>query len=123
MLSLELAKRLKELGLKWEPQRGDQYRVLLYKRLTQIYDADPKNEYRIKDSVWLPRLDQLLAEIEERGYWWVLSHIAFERGVYKYEMVVSKKHSLQKDEIFIADSPTEATAQALIWILEQEGAN
>ena len=121
MLSLELAKRLKELGLEWEPQRGDQYRELLYKRLTQIYDADPKNEYRIKDSVWLPRLDQLLAEIEKRGYAWELSVDEADKPPYAICFFSTPREIGQK--WFTADSPEEAAAKALIWILEQEGAN
>lgn len=115
MISFDTAKRLKDLGLEWEPKVGDQYRELLYKRLTQIYDADLKNEYRIKDSVWLPRLDQLLAEIKKRGWYWELEHRDFTPN-YKCEVY----HPEWGVPPFYADSPAEAAAQALIWILEQE---
>lgn len=70
--------------------------------------------------LWLPRLDQLLAEIEKRGYVWKLR----SRADGKYFVALFGKN----DENYLvqcywteADSPEEAAAQALIWILKQEG--
>lgn len=155
MLSLELARRLKLAGLAWEPQKGDQYKELSYERLTQIYDGNPVYEYRVKNSIWLPRLDQLLAEIEKRGWDIDLMHFAKNRDntevrddpswsceVNKFlrlrqgddgsPKLMGTDHEVnvngpwqeeRLNEFFDADSPEEATAQALIWILEQEGAN
>lgn len=130
MLSLETARKLKGAGLKWKPSIGDQYRELLYEKLTQIYDADPINEYRIKKSIWLPRLDQLLAEIEKRGYGYELtsypaSYFA-ELGdsfPITYKLKLFDEVGLEKEFGDCANvfSSEEAAAQALIWILEQEG--
>lgn len=125
MISLELAKRLKGLGLKWEPQEGDR----IYKSKNEIatmckgcgmfhygtletYLETWKNAYIMdKRYVWIPRLDQLLAEIEKRGYKWGL--------LYEGQISVSKGTNYKT---FDANSPEEATAQALIWILEQKQA-
>jgi len=137
MLSLETAKRLKDAGLKWEPQYGDimtsmydgfkdnsyvldEY-LVIDKEFIEDYPAlkpDELKEFR-KWAIFLPRLDQLLDEIEGRGYVWKLR----SRADGKYFVALFGKN----DENYLvqrywaeADSPEEAAAAALIWILEQE---
>ena len=125
MISLETARKLKAAGLKWEPQTGDWY---CYEGKMQVIKYDSE-AYAIKSDlpeidgyISAPRLDQLLSEIEKRS------------GRYKYELTGSRVYPLsnnpkpkyritiQTDRVlpFFADSPEEATAQALLWILEQE---
>lgn len=64
--------------------------------------------------LWIPRLDQLLAEIERRGWAWRLDMFP-PKAVYRlalYEAWDRKRH-------FDADSPEEAAASALLWILKE----
>jgi len=124
MISLELAKKLKNAGLRWVPKRGDwcyfedvgliqPLLVTSYKAKHWLNDED--------DIIWLPRLDQLLAEIEKRGYY---PHIAkmptgecisspyrVDENGYYYEVVAAERK---------ADTPEDAAGQALLWILERE---
>lgn len=128
MLSLELAKRLKELGLRWEPQEGDFLYYHTYgeeSKLGVINDSDMgENREESLDNIytgeWIfaPRLDQLLAEIEKRGYAWKLEKF---HAYNLRRMEIYKVNDLLG--CFEDNSPEEAAAQALIWILEQEGAN
>ena len=178
MISLETAKKLKDAGLKWEPQIGDYFAIANDgEELRESWDIAPTNVYVVsgehqlvdelggrmvffggglcvrgagcranethcycmnkkgfnpdinvfsvaswEKKLFLPRLDQLLSEIEKRS------------GRYKYELTGSRVYPLsnnlkpnyritiQTDRVlpFFADSPEEATAQALLWILEQE---
>ena len=124
MLSLETAQRLKAAGLKWEPQEGDFLYYHTYgegSELGVISDSD-MGEHReesldnIYTGEWIfaPRLDQLLAEIEKRGWKHELySHPEFG----KYHCVI-QKGGIRR--LFDANSPEEAAAQALIWILAQK---
>ena len=66
--------------------------------------------------LWLPRLDQLLAEIEKRLQ-------INERWILGQDFITILKETADCDEAVyhdVADSPEEAAAQALLWILEQE---
>jgi len=71
MISIDKAKILKELGLKWEPKRGDYY---LYESLANketcvdLIMQDNPGFWCDAVRTWLPRLDQLLNEIEKLGY-------------------------------------------------------
>lgn len=96
MLSIETAKKLKDAGLVWNPDIGDIFFI---------------------EEEWLfaPRLDQLLAEIEKRGYGWKLEKF---HAYNLRRMQIYKINDLLG--CFEADSPEEAAAQALLWILEQK---
>lgn len=131
MLSLELVKRLKELGLEWEPQRGDWYynhhgyvsgtttTLDLLNEVTVLIQSISR-DYANRTVHFAPRLDQLLWEIEKRGYKWDLTNCPLE-PLGKYSLTLWIDNGLPNEHF--ADSPEEAAAQALIWILEQEGAN
>ena len=68
MLSLDLARKLKAKGLKHKPEDGDVYWVSEVEEMMVIAGAfEPEDE-----DVWVPRLDQLLAEVERQGYRWKL---------------------------------------------------
>lgn len=123
MLSLETARKLQEAGLKWEPKFGDVYYWSgenwvvdkFDQRRTQILAQDPD------PAIFLPQLDQLLAEIEKQEYWWDLNHRMVDvDGKNRHKMWVSKKHRNNTEQRFVLDSPEEAAAQALLWILGQE---
>lgn len=68
MIKLETAVALKAAGLKWEPMKGDwwgKYYTSFEREgrflIVSEYEAEQNTP---RDGVWLPRLDQLLAEIE-----------------------------------------------------------
>lgn len=76
MITLDTARKLKEAGLVWEPKTGDMYAMYLpidkrYSEKTEAFCGccGCYQDYR---DLWLPRLDQILAEIEGRGYQWIL---------------------------------------------------
>ena len=126
MISLETAQKLKDAGLKWEPQILDYFRSHAFCTVPIICCfTDETSLTRVRngqvggDLLWLPRLDQLLAEIEGQGYWWEINHRLVDGTVKKYKITISKKHRNGINYGCITDSPTEAAAQALLWIYEQ----
>jgi len=74
----------------------------------------------VKNKIWLPRLDQLLAEIERRGFRWDIGNLGCFGdhdvciGLFDWEDRTYIKGQ------FYADTPEDAAAQALLWLLEQE---
>jgi hypothetical protein len=171
MISLETARKLKEAGLKWEPQIGDYFAIADDgEELRESWEIASTNVYVIsgehqlidelggrmvffggglcvrgtgcrmnethcycmnkkgfnpdikvfsvaswEKKLFLPRLDQLLAEIEGRGYGWKLEKF---HAYNLRRMQIYKINDLLG--CFEADSPEEAAAQSLIWILEQK---
>jgi hypothetical protein len=119
MLSLELARKLKDAGLVWEPKRGDWFQDGKWEFLfLDAVKEETKENYK-KNCTWLPSLSQLLAEIEERGY--VYSHLMgpFLYGKYMVEIFKSNGKYLLMDVggKFYGDTPEEAAGLALHWIL------
>jgi hypothetical protein len=127
MISLELAKKLKDAGLKWEPKEGDWYIIFgdeeqfLEVCGTELHRTDRcidsvKRLYRIApgELCFIPSLSQLLAEIEKRGYEWDLEFDI--GGCHKYSCTISSDTHY---EFMPADTPEETAAQALLWILER----
>lgn len=131
MLSLELARKLKEAGLPWNVTIYDfcYYQERLYVVTFAFIDKviiSAGVRVDISKCVFAPRLDQLLAEIEQQGYSWHL---------YTYTLPIAKTTSYACEvfkfgkPIFTSNGctfagsstgPEDATAQALIWILERE---
>jgi len=136
MISLELAKKLKEAGLEWEPQIGDMFYFKTFKDwgIDAIYSEDVDNnldEIRdfIEEGFWIlaPRLDQLLAEIEKRGYSWEMrtvidesQSVRFNAKNIAYWIHVWKTGHIEWEDGFkrAFTSPSNAAASALLWILE-----
>ena len=102
MLSLDLARKLKAKGLKHKPEDGDVYWVSEVEEMMVIAGAfEPEDE-----DVWMPRLDQLLVEVERRGYRW---EFVFNGDSYRFEV---KYEGEWRDNI-----PENAVAEALSWLL------
>lgn len=129
MLSLDTANKLKEAGLPWELKEGDFVYYHTYGKeevaLGVISDSDMgerKEESldNIYTGEWIiaPRLDQLLAEIEGRGYIWKLRNRSDNH--YFIELLRHNGKGFVQCYHEETDSPDEAAAAARIWILEQE---
>ena len=121
MISLETAKKLKEAGLEWEPKFGDYYKipVVFEDGMTEVMDIKQVMSYHknpeeweesINSFVFIPRLDQLLAEIYET-YNFTLHSSGY--------IVLRKKGSGMVAEHFHSDTLENAAAEALLWIYER----
>ena len=124
MISLEMAQRLKTAGLKWEPRFGDYYKIptVFEDGMTAVMNAKQVMGYRknpeeweesINSFVFIPRLDQLLAEIEELGYKWFA-----ETDTERYFIRVVEIKKTNNFHVIFSDSPANAAAEALLWIYE-----
>ena len=126
MISLETARKLKDAGLPWEPQIGDWYSYESYlgpgktENITTIVRPVSGLEWSHgftdnkppEDAIWLPRLDQLLTEIERRRYKWTMR---------KYNKGVSVEIRLElEDRGWGSETAEEGTAEAVLWLLGQE---
>jgi len=135
MLSIELAKKLKDAGLKWEPRIGDAF----YWHNGNGWEIDALNHADINDYlvetediieegllIFAPRLDQLLTEIEKRGYIVETDgpYISDNEKSYLCCFDNSQYDSPCCDwcESFWRATREESVAQSLIWILEQKQA-
>ena len=119
MISLETARKLKDAGLQWEPQMGDfMYNNGIIDCLDfsdMSFAAGYEDLTHQGDVGFIPRLDQLLAEIEKQGWTWML-YAPNNDG--KYGIDVGKGLIYHSNQTVMADSPEEAAALALLWILE-----
>ena len=115
MISIDLAKKLKDAGLKpvctdlelfWLAEVGE----VMYAGAG--YEPEPED-------VWLPRLDRLLAEIERRGWEWVFY---LDNGKFrKYTLSIDNEDECRyKKFISKSPKPENAVGAALLWILERE---
>lgn len=102
MISLELAQALRDAGLKREFMIGDS-----------------ASDSKTTNPIWLPRLDQLLDEIEKRGYAYVVHSKDFHitEDYVLFECYLIDDTSMHKS--FRATTIKEAAAQALLWILKE----
>jgi hypothetical protein len=116
MISLEKARALKEAGLKWDPCRGDWYfyisrrQFVKYTSEADVIKSDPESD----NYTFCPRLDQLLGEIEK--YTGCALYV-FGNNKYEVEVVDTKEWNHH----FKADTPEDAAADALLWLMGQEG--
>ena len=136
MISLEKAKKLKEAGLTWEPQEGDlvchseaeDYFYITTDDMEDYVQATRiDKEYAYSIAIFLPRLDQLLAEIEKRGYSWEMrtvidesQSVRFNAKNIAYWIHVWKTGHIEWEDGFkrAFTSPSNAAASALLWIYE-----
>ncbi len=128
MISLELARKLKEAGLEWEPKTGDWF----YRKdgaigividvsggdWWAIFPPDGKEvAFCIEEAdgfIFDPRLDQLLAKIRELGYKWFT-----ETDTERYFIRVVEIKKPNNFHVIFSDSPANAAAEALLWIYER----
>jgi len=131
VISLEKAKCLKEAGLLWEPCFGEWVHVDGENKMIVHVCEGEFGDYkdirclspftgiakglRDLECVWLPSLSQLLTEIEKRGCSYQIDGKNSPSD--KYRVCVTDGMSIK---LFKAESPEDAAADALIWLLGQE---
>ena len=119
MISRDLATELKAAGLeRHNPQQRDLFWVKGSKLLNpMVYGFHHGiDEY---EDIWLPTLSDLLAEIEARGWEWELRKPGWSDT---YCMALYKsKDGLETQQGTEGDTPEEAAAKALLWVLKEEG--
>lgn len=124
MISLEIAKKLKKAGLQWEPKYGDFYYDINLNR--DLVNGGMVGATKIMSGcyIYAPRLDQLLAEIEERGYAYELRIVIDQSSgtarILGYWICVWKIGSEQwkSKARFHKRTPEDAAGCALLWILQ-----
>jgi hypothetical protein len=127
MIDLETAKKLKDAGLIWKENAGDWYKVDNYSKRLLGYYEKISPVVRVQ-AVWLPRLDQLLTEIEGRGYGYNLYSVGTPDEIAcDFELLYwdAQDRCWETEGRFVCnvtDSPEEAVAAALLWVIEHEGA-
>lgn len=117
MISIETAKALK--GLEWKPKMGDWY-YFGDSAENQSLVINPSEKEVPEGIYFAPRLDQLLAEIEKRGYIWAVDVLAYNEKIQGNAVSVSKSFEWENEKEFRANTPEEAVAQALLWILKED---
>lgn len=117
MITYETAKALREAGLKWKPEIGDWFYMPKGEGPLLYWNPETDKELMVLYSVFAPRLDQLLAEIEKRGYDYDLSS-PFHDEPYNCFLWHNGAKKKGKDN----NSPEEAAAKALLWVLKQKEA-
>lgn len=116
-VDIELAKKLKKAGLKWEPKQGDWFALKRSGAVGIVHLAEDWSSSNLDGYIWLPRLDQLLTEIRQRGWAWILyaDNDGIEIKTYNNAVPAHLRH-----RFIDADNPINAAGEALLWILEQE---
>ena len=130
MISIDKAKQLKNLGLIWNPKRGDWHKAdywpkpILFTTDTLRLD-DKEIEYIIEniknrdDEVWLPSLKQMLDKIKEYNWTYALyseNEIEIETRI-EYVSIIDRHRNFEGEII------EDIVADALIWILQKEKEN
>ncbi len=124
----EQAERLKELGLEWKPQYGDYYAVysipdmpdatvfslpILIKSSDELDWVTQTQDWHL----WLPRLDQIMAEI--RSHPNVLRITFFDGGcTISAYLPIGKNAAALKTYMGEGPNDTQAAAKALILFKE-----
>jgi len=123
MISLEKARALKEAGLKWDPCRGDWYfyisrrQFVKYTSEADVIKSDPESD----NYTFCPRLDQLLGEIQSRfkiNQWWEMADDWF--SIYELRNIDGAEGSVLIKSIHDSDTPEDAAADALLWLIGQQ---
>jgi len=111
MISIDKAKRLKSLGLEWNPKLGDWYKADYWPTSTLFTVIELRyiieNVRDDENNTWLPSLNQMLDEIEK--YQYTFSLVGEKVTLFKKLNLVIQ---------FECDSREDSVADALIWILE-----
>ncbi|NPV92372.1 MAG: hypothetical protein HPY50_16525 [Firmicutes bacterium] len=130
MISIDTAKRLKNLGMQWEPQADDEF-VANWPPWAgkEVYDVVASDSPSLKQmgivvgakgiyprdfSYWMPPLDTMLKQFQQKGISWLLLNDTFL--VYSHRKI-NNQHLLRVKN----QSQQQAAAEALAWLLQQDG--
>ena len=125
MLSLETSQKLNDAGLFTKIHKGDAY-YRFDGKLTLYLDWTTAP---ISPSWLCPRLDQILSEIEARGYSYTLERHGSKDDVRYSLLLMEWDEKVAEIDFgngwsplidFYANTPEEAAAAALLWILERD---
>jgi hypothetical protein len=136
MISTELAAKLRDAGLVWNPVDGDQFRIAAPELASDVFTVSTMtieaHEYptgtilgfngttewaldsvAIEDALWLPREDQLRALL--RSSFRALRRIdgGSVDGAYEVEI-----EALGRRQVFADSEPADAYGQALLALIE-----
>ena len=118
MLSLELSQKLKATGLVWKPKLGDLFVVDYDNGLgptpPKVVAGDNWGTPG-RENIWLPRLDQLLAEVARR---WEGRSFTLNKYPREWSLILFLDGDIPHH--FDGNTAEEAAAKALLWQLEQE---
>ena len=126
MISLELAKQLKDAGLEWDYEYGFPRDYVYYKgKIHEVEGPGTNDTFRLAPwqnyvkreyLIFAPTLSQILSEIEKRGYCWGLSayYSCSDTKKYLYFCKISGEN-----KFFTADTPEEVAAAALLWVMKE----
>jgi len=118
-LDMDMAIRLKEAGLTYDNDYGHFFWDLELNTVVYLVPAYLV-EGGMKRYVFAPRLDQLLGEIEQRGWLpklsWVSCH---DRVITCYSCSIETMDDAPDNGLFYG-TMEEAAAQALLWIMTRE---
>lgn len=101
MISLELAEKLRSAGL-----------VCRFK--FSGFDLEKPGH-----SLWLPSLENLLDEIQNRGHYVFLSGPYFKQKEWRCRLDEAGIETINS-RVFVGSAPEDAVGLALLWILERE---
>lgn len=140
MIEISASKKLKESGLEWEPKPGDYCAIqsqtdteteageilLLYNQMDLgagrvVYvGSNPTNPsmgnklHDLENLVWMPRLEQILSEIEKQGWEWTITSGG---GFY---LTQSYRGYPVRRVSFKQETSAGSAAEALQWLLAQQ---
>ena len=133
-VDLDIARQLKEAGLKWEPKRGDKVLFnegetttgfLAYIYGTGVFDIvySHLNSHNLgsKDLVtWLPTLPDMLAILEQQGYIVDVDQ-QFPGDVYTCKLWIISTNAGPEDVFTgFGESRETAVATAILWDIENK---
>jgi hypothetical protein len=122
VLTVESAKALRKAGLQWEPKADDHY-YWIEAEGRPVLDCISNAEmfchsYQITQAartekfIFAPVLEQLLAELKKHSEFVKITWLVMDK---KWDCVIDARQQ------FLADSPEEAAAEALLWVLKKAG--
>lgn len=126
MISIDKTRQLKELGLVWNPQCGDWYKIdywptpiLLTIDISRLDDKEIECVIEnVKNNTWLPRLDQMLDEIKK--YNWTYALYSENKIEIEIETRIEYVSIIDRHRNFKGNIIENVIADALIYILGKE---
>ena len=122
MISIEKAKRLKELNLEWSPKLGDWYKVD-YQPTPTLFTVDTLRlddkeiecvVENVKENTWLPNLTQMLDEIKKYNWTYAL----YSENEIEIETRIENIAIIDRHKNYEGNIIDDIVADALIWILQ-----